>query len=211
MKTLVQRTAVGAFGAAALLLGGAGNAWAQNPPSQGNFDPAQMRQRMSERMREQFGVTDESEWKLIFERINKVMEARRSSGGFGGPGGFGGGFMRSPGGPGGAGGPPQQPGPGQQNAGGPPPQGGPGGAGGFGGGPGGPGGPPFVPQVSPEMDALRKAIEAKAPAEELKARIAGVKAARAKNQAALEKAQQELKQVLSVNQEAVATSMGLLN
>ncbi len=35
----------------------------------GNFDPAQMRQRMAERMREQFGVKDDTEWKLISERI----------------------------------------------------------------------------------------------------------------------------------------------
>jgi len=63
---------------------------------------------------------------------------------------------------------------------------------------------------SPEVEALRKAIESKASKEELKTRIAAVQAARARNQAALAKAQQELKQVLSVQQEAVATSMGLL-
>ncbi len=63
---------------------------------------------------------------------------------------------------------------------------------------------------SPEVEALRKAIDAKASNEELKARIGDVKAARTKNQAALAKAQEELKQVLSVQQEAVATSMGLL-
>lgn len=63
---------------------------------------------------------------------------------------------------------------------------------------------------SPEEEALRKGIEAKASNEELKALIVKVQASREKNKAALAKAQEELKQVLSVQQEAVATSMGLL-
>ena len=216
-KTLPISTLVG-LAAAGWLLGGSGTLLAQDQPPPGNFDPAQARQRMSERMREQFGVTDESEWKLISERISKVMEARRASGGFGGPGGFGGGFMRPPGGSGGSpqGGPGAQPpgrapGTGQQDAGGPPPQGGPGGPGGFGGGPGGPGGPPSMRTTSPELEALRKAVESKASNDELKARIAAVNTAKAKNEAALAKAQQELKELLSVRQEAVATMMGLLN
>ena len=67
----------------------------------GNFDPEQMRQRMMERYKEQLGVKEEAEWKLIPERIEKVNEARRDSmrGGFGMFGGRGG-----PGGPGGGGG-----------------------------------------------------------------------------------------------------------
>lgn len=72
-------------------------------PGGGNWDPAQMRQRMMERMREQFAVKDDAEWKLISERIEKVNDARRESmmrgmgmmfgGGRGGrgPGGQGGG------------------------------------------------------------------------------------------------------------------------
>jgi hypothetical protein len=74
----------------------AGNLFAQsNPPSaggqedrgrrgRGGFgDPAEMRQRMMENIREQFGVKDDAEWKLIEERVNKVMDARRDIG-FGG-------------------------------------------------------------------------------------------------------------------------------
>ncbi len=203
MKTLLPSSLIAACAATGWLLGSAANLNAQDQPPPGNFDPQQMRQRMSDRMKEQFGVTDDSEWKVIFERINKVMETRRSAGGgFGGPGGFGGGMMRPPGGPGaGPGGNPEAAG------GGAPPQVGPGGPGGFGGGPGG---PPGMRPSSPEVEALRKAIESKASNEELKARIAEVKAARARNQAALTKAQEELKQVLSLQQEAVATSMGLL-
>ncbi len=204
MKKILHTSLLTACAATGWLLGSAAILNAQDQPPPGNFDPQQMRQRMSDRMKEQFGVTEDSEWKVIFERINKVMEARRSAGsfgGFGGPGGFGGGMMPRPGGPGGGGN--------SQDAGGPP-QGGPGGPGGFGGPGGGPGGPPFMRQASPEVEALRKAIESKASNEDLKARIADVKAARAKGQAALAKAQEDLKQVLSVQQEAVATSMGLL-
>jgi hypothetical protein len=60
----------------------------QNRPGRG--DPAQMMQRMKESM----GVTNDDEWKIISERMTKVMEARRASmsggfgrGGRGGPGG----------------------------------------------------------------------------------------------------------------------------
>lgn len=67
-------------------------------PGGGNFDPEQMRARMMERVREQFGVKDDAEWKIISERIEKVSTARREMGG--GMGMFGGGR----GGPGGGGG-----------------------------------------------------------------------------------------------------------
>lgn len=67
-------------------------------PGGGNFDPEQMRARMMERVREQFGVKDDAEWKIISERIEKVSAARREVGG--GMGMFGGGR----GGPGGGGG-----------------------------------------------------------------------------------------------------------
>ena len=64
-----------------------------------NFDPAQMQQRMLDRMKETLGVTSDDEWKVISERLTKVMTARRESAvgfGFGGRrGGPGGG----PGGP----------------------------------------------------------------------------------------------------------------
>ena len=46
------------------------------PPRRGNFDPAQMRTRMLERLKEQMEVTDDSEWKAIEPLIQNVMEAR---------------------------------------------------------------------------------------------------------------------------------------
>jgi hypothetical protein len=154
---------------------------AQN--QRGNFDPEQMRQRMMERMREQFDVKDDAEWKLIEERITKVMDAQRATRSFAGMGGFGGG--RRGGGPGGPGG--DQAGAGGGRA-----------RGGFGGEP------------NPDVEALQKAIEAKAPADEIKAKLAKVREDRKAADAKLDAAQDELKKVLSVRQEAVAVMAGLL-
>ena len=228
MKIYIKSVITGALGTAAWLVVGTGNAQPQDRPQQGNFDPQQMRQRMTERMREQFEVKDDAEWKVIAEHIDKVMEARRNTGIGGGPGGFGGlggpggpGGQRGQGGPGGPGGPPPQGGPGGPDSFGPPPgdaQGAPGqppgnpqGSGGMrnsSGGPGGPGG--FGRQASPELEALRKAIEIKAPASEIKSKLAALRAARKAKEAELEKTQDELRQLLSARQEAVAVTLGLL-
>ena len=94
------------------------------------------------------------------------------------------------------------------------------------GGPGGPGGRrgggdagtdqgadrrrSFFGEPSPEADALQKAIEAKAPADEIKTKLAKYRESQKTKQANLEKAQAELRQVLSVRQEANAVLMGLL-
>ena len=150
----------------------------------GRPDPEEMRQRMTERMREQFGVTDDAEWKVIEAKIQKVNEARRATGGgFAAMGAFGG----RRGGPGGDG---DRPGRGGEGGGGR--------RGGFGGEP------------SPEVEDLRKAIDAKASPDEIKARLAKVREARKANEAKLEAAQEELRKVLSVRQEAVAVMMGLV-
>ena len=141
----------------------------------GNFDPAQMQ----ERLREQFGVTDDAEWTLISERLTKLSEIRRSAGGGmgrGGPGGPGGG----PGGPGGG-------------------PGGPSSRGGRGG-----------PSGNPEQDSLRAAIMDKLPDAELKSRLERLREVRKQNEAKVSKAQEELRAVLSVRQEAVAVMFGLL-
>jgi hypothetical protein len=89
-----------AAGVAALMALSAGMLLAQdNPPpggpggrdrggrGRGGFggDPAEFRQRMMDNIREQFGVKDDAEWKIIEERVQKVMDTRREVG-FGGPG-----------------------------------------------------------------------------------------------------------------------------
>jgi hypothetical protein len=149
----------------------------------GNFDPAQMRQQMMDRMREQFDVKDDAEWKLISTRIEKVMEARREAGG-----GFGGGMM------GGmrpqrrnadANADPNQPQ--QQRR-----------RGGMGGAP------------NPDVEALQKAVDDKATADELKAKMAKVRESRKAGEAKLEAAQEDLRKVLNTKQEAVALLNNLL-
>ena len=182
-------------GAAAILLSGTTPALAQQGPGRGNFDPAQMRQQMIERYRERLEITNDDEWKLIQTRIEKVSEARRAVGFGGGMGMMG--MMGRGNRPQGAANAPQggdaaQPAAGDQTA-------RRGNRGGFGQDP------------SPEAEALQKAIEGKASAEELKTKLAAFREARKAKEAALEKAQQELRPVLTVRQEAAAVLVGLLN
>jgi hypothetical protein len=65
-------------------------------------------------------------------------------------------------------------------------------------------------QSSPETDALRKALDEKAPADEVKAKLAKLREARKEKEAALSKAQDELRKALSPRQEAGAVLAGLL-
>lgn len=168
-------------GVTTLLAVGTGSAVAQERQGRGNFDPEQMRVRMIERYRETFEVKEDAEWKLIEGRITKVSDARRE---MGGGRGFGG-----PGGPGGRRG---------------------GGDAGAAGDQGADRRRSFFGEPSPEADALQKALEAKAPADEIKTKLAKYRESQKAKQAKLDKAQAELRQVLSVKQEANAVLMGLL-
>lgn len=76
-----------------------------------------------------------------------------------------------------------------------------------GGGPGGPGG---FGQPNPAADSLQKAIDAKASNAETKAALEKFVADRKAKQAELEKAQANLRKVLTPRQEAIATLNGLL-
>jgi hypothetical protein len=156
----------------------------------GNLSPQDMQARMLSALRERLEVTDDEEWKVISDRVAKVVELRRTTGGAGGPmmfGGFGG-----RGGPPGGG------------------QGGPGGAaggdargrGGF-AGRGGPGG-------NAELAALSTAVRDKLPDAEIKSRLERLRQSRKDSEARLSKAQEELRAVLSVRQEATAVVFGLL-
>lgn len=66
-------------------------------PGGGNFDPAQMQQRMMDRVKEQLEITDDAEWKALQPLVQKVMDARMASFS-GGRGMFGRGGGRAPGG-----------------------------------------------------------------------------------------------------------------
>jgi hypothetical protein len=147
------------------------------PGGRGNFDPAQFRQRMMDRLKEQLEIKDDSEWSAIQPMIQAVMEARMASMSGMGRGMFGG--RRGGGGGGG------------DNGGDQPRRG------------------PFG-QPSPEADALQKAIDAKAPKAEIKAALEKYVASRKAKQAELEKAQENLRKVLTSRQEAIATLNGLL-
>jgi hypothetical protein len=171
-------------GMASLLCAGATQVLAQDnpgPPRGGrNFDPAQFQQRRMERIKEQMEITDDSEWKALEPLIQKVMDTRMASFAGMGRGMFGG--PRRGGG---------------DNAQADQGQGGGGRRGMFG-------------APSPEAEALQKAIDAKAPKAEVKAALAKYQEARKAKQAELEKAQEELRKVLTARQEAIATLDGLL-
>jgi hypothetical protein len=155
----------------------------------GNFDPAQMRQRMMDRMKEQLGA-DDAAWKVLEPRLTKVMEANRAvGGGMRGMMGMMGGMrgQRGQGGPGGDQGGAQQAdrrgrGPqGEQTA------------------------------VDKAVTDLRTTLEnSSASPEDIKTKLTAVRQAREKAKADLAAAQADLKKILTVRQEAVLVEMGQL-
>ena len=147
----------------------------------GNFDPAQMMQRRLDNVRQQLDFTNDTDWSAVQPLVQKVLEAQQAARQGGGRGGFGG--RR-----GGNGGPN---GNNFGNANG-------GGRGGFG------------PQPSPEAQALQQAVDNDAPADQIKDLLAKYNKSEKAKQAALATAQANLRQVLTVKQEAQATLMGLL-
>lgn len=68
----------------------------------------------------------------------------------------------------------------------------------------------FFGEPDPTQEALDKAIESKASKEELKSAMAKVRASKKEKEAKLAKAQDDLKKVLTTEQEATALSMGLV-
>jgi hypothetical protein len=155
-------------------------ATAQDRPS-----PEEFRARMEERLKTSLKVSDD-EWKVLQPLIEKVGEKQRA--GFGGFGGFGGG--RGRGGDGGG-----------ASAGG---TAGSAGGGGDRQGRGSRGG-------SEESQALRTALESESTSpEDIKAKLAAVRDHRKKAAAELAAARAELLKVVTVRQEAVLVSMGML-
>lgn len=144
------------------------------------FDAAQFRERAMTRYREQLDVKSDEDWKKIEPLVGKVMDARTAVGGFGFGGRGGGGRGRG----GGDGGNADQGG-GDRNR-------------------------NRFGAPSAEEQALEKAIEAKAPADEIKTKLAAVRESRKTKEAALEKAQDELRKTLSPRQEASAVLARLL-
>ncbi len=164
----------------------------------GNFDPAQMRQRMMENMKQQLGADDEA-WKVIEPRLTKVMELSRDTMNMrrGGMFGFGGRGGMGPGGPGGPQGDQQR---GQQNR----QQG---------------DRPRFPGMENREPSAVEKATETlnttledqSASAETIKTQLTALRQAREKAKQDLAVAQQDLRQILTLRQEALLVVSGMLN
>jgi hypothetical protein len=88
--------------------------------------------------------------------------------------------------------------------------GGPGGPGGQGGRPGGRQGQGGFGQPNPDAEALQTALESGASADDIKSKLTAYRASAKQKEAQLEKAQDELRQLLSVKQEARAVLLGLL-
>ena len=91
--TLGAMAATLALGATSLLAQDNGNAapggdqagQRRNRQGGGNFDPAAMQQRMLDRVQEELGFTNDTEWDAVKPLVQKVMDARREVG-FGGMG-----------------------------------------------------------------------------------------------------------------------------
>ena len=149
----------------------------------GNFDPAQMQERMMQGIRDQLEIKDDTEWKAIEPLVQKVSELRRNQMGSGMRGAFGGGRNRG----------------GNQPADQAGTQGGTqGNRTRFGGEP------------SAEETALNEAIDKGSSKDILKEKMAAYRKAKAAKDAELKTAQENLKKVLTTKQEAVALEMGLV-
>lgn len=162
----------------------------------GQFDPAQMRQRMMEGWKQQLGADDDA-WKVIEPRMTKVMELNRQT--MMGRGGMFGMFgprgMRTQRGDR-AGQQGQQGQQGQRQS-----------------------RPRFPGDENREPSAVEKAQDTlettleneSASADTIKEQLTALRAARVKAQQELAAAQQDLRQILTVRQEAVLVLNGLLN
>ncbi len=156
----------------------------------GGFDPARMRQMMEQRMKGQLGCTDD-EWKVLGPRVTKVMNLSRQARGGGGMARM---FMGRRGGQGGR--PGDQQGNRQADR-----QGGRRGPG---------GGEPSA--VDTAGEALQTALQnASATPDDIKAKLTALRGAREKAKQELAVAQKQLKEVLTLRQEAQLVMMGMLD
>ena len=196
------------------------SAMAQQRGGGGGFDREAMMKMMKERIRTALEIKNDDEWAIIGERIDKVNAARQAvpqirpsfgggRPGGGGPGGGGdrGGFGRGGGDRGAQGGEQARGGDRGGQRGGEQARGGQRGGGRTGGGR--TGGSRFGGTPSPKAEAVTKALES-GDEGAIKSALAAFRSERASKTAALEKAQDELKELLTVKQEGRALTMGLV-
>jgi len=147
----------------------------------GGGDPAQSVDHRMERYREQLEVTSDEEWRVIQRRVEKVMQTKRELQ----VGGYG--ITRR-----------GSPASGAQfnrasNRGGR-----------------GNRGARYTVESNPDVAALQKVVDSKASAAEIKAQLARLRETLKQKEADLVKAQEELREVLTARQEAIAVLTGLL-
>jgi hypothetical protein len=183
----ILKNALIAGGCAVVLALGTNTVMAQGQGGRGNFDPAQMKQRMMDDMKDQWEIKDDAEWTAIEGKLGKVIDARGEvmASTMRGAFGRGGGGRRGGGGGGNAddnnGGQRQR-----QRGGG------------------------MFGTPSAAVEALQKAIDDKAPTAEIKAKLKAVQDEKKDKEAKLAAAQEDLRGVLNTRQEAIATLRGLL-
>ena len=148
----------------------------------GNFNREAFRARFEGMIQDRLGATDK-EWAVLKPRIRKVQDLR--AGGFRGMGRlfFG---RRGRGGRGGRGG-------------------------GFGPPPLGDDAPASLRKMVDATDKLGDLVENDAPSDQLKQALQTLREARKENQQTLAKAQQELREVVTLKQEAILVMMGMLD
>lgn len=133
-----------------------------------------MRQRMSERMKEMLGASD-NEWKVLQPKIESIQQRQRESSGMGGMmmmfGGGGGGFR-----------PPGAPADDQPKS--------------------------DVQQKTADLRTVTDNKDAKP--QEIKAKVDALRATREKARADLQKQQAELRELITIRQEAILLTLGVM-
>ena len=150
--------------------------------NRGGGDPSQFQARRMERYREQLEVKKDDEWKVVQQRIERVLAAESELR----LAGFGGAYRRDS---------TNNVAPLQRTAN----RGGRSNR-----------GPRTTSELNPDVVALESALDSNAPPEEIKARLAKFRDMLKQKEASLGKARDELRQILSIRQEALAIRAGLL-
>lgn len=190
----------GGFGGGGGGFGGGGGGFGGG---RGNFDPAQMQAQMQEQLqslyRDQLEVKDDAEWKVIWEKIQKVTQAQQQTGYGGGLNLIRAAMRRNMNNNNNNNTTAQDTAGNNNNNNGGRRRNNTGMAAMFGNN-----------ASDPEGEALQKVIDNDGSTAELKAAIAKYVEARKQKQSKLEQAQADLRKLLTVRQEAIAFSLGLL-
>lgn len=154
-----------------------------NRGNRANFDPAQAQQQRLDQIKTALGVTNDEEWKVIQDRLEKVMAAQRAT--RGGGGGMMMGARRAGAAPGDTAGASQDATTQRRS--------------------GAPRG-----EANPAVAELQKALDDHAAADVIAAKLANLRASRKAAESKLEAAQADLQKIVTRTQEAHLVLLGLL-